>query len=318
MRRPIAVLVVAAAAAAGSLSASATTTHPAGAPNSIAVNGTPLAIASGYGSLWVAGHDATVLYRIDPATGRIRARIGEGTNACGPLGVAFNRIWIGHCDTGNTDAVVDARTNRVVGRVNGLAFGFGFASAWVDAQQQNPTVLNRIDPRTFRVLDRIQVGSGTRDAVSAGGFMWNVNSDEGTLSQISPSSNRVVRTIRYGGSGSSYGIVAAGKIWILDVADNAVYTVAPHTQAVRKLPIRLSFSSDFDDPYMVVAGGRVWFLSANEGFDVKGLVAVDASSGRIVRRVNVPSGFGPYFAVVANSVWGAQPMQDRVLRIPLS
>jgi streptogramin lyase len=319
MRRIFVLVAIAVAAAAASVGASATATRDTRVPKRIAVPGTPLAIASGYGSLWVAGHDGTTLYRINPKTGRIRARIGEGTNACGPLGIGFGRVWIGHCDTGPTDAVVSARANRLVGRVKGLAFGFGFGSAWVDAQQQNPALLNRIDPKNLRVLDRIQVGEGAQNVLSVDGFVWSVNAD-GTLSQINPSSNRLVATTRYGGTGSAYGVVAAGRIWILDTGDNHLYKFNPRTRAVTRVRVRLNFSSDFGDPYIAVTGRRIWFATHNPRVVAGGvdrLVEFNADTGKVLRRRRLPFGFGPYFAVIRHSLWGSLPGEDVVLRIPL-
>ena len=124
MRRSVVLLALAVATAAASVNAAATASSAGKVPKRIQVPGTPLAIAAGYRSLWVAGHDGTTLYRINPLTGRIRARIGEGTNACGPLGIAYGRVWMGHCDTGTTDAVVSIRSNRLVGRVP-LTVGLG-------------------------------------------------------------------------------------------------------------------------------------------------------------------------------------------------
>lgn len=319
MRRSIVLIAIVVVAAAASVVASAMATRKV--PKRIEVPGTPLAIASGHGSLWVAGHDGTTLYRINPRTGRIRARIAEGTNACGPLGIAYGRVWIGHCDTGTTDAVVSVRSNRLVGRVKALAygFGFGFGSAWVDAPQQNPSILNRLDPENLRVLDRIQVGDGIGNAVGVAGFMWCVNTD-GTLSQIQPDSNRVVATIRYGGGGPAYGVVAAGKIWILDEGDNALYKFDPRNRSVAKLPVRLSFSLDFGDPYIAVAGRRIWFATHNPrvaGGGIDRLAEISAETGRVLRRLRLPFGFGPYFAIIHHSLWGALPGEDLVVRIPL-
>jgi hypothetical protein len=319
MRPNIILLALAVVIAVASVSGAATAARSKTVPKRISVPGTPLAIASGYGSLWVAGHDGTTLYRINSRTGRIQARIGEGTNACGPLGIGFGRVWIGHCDTGPTDAVVGAGTDRLVGRVKGLAFGFGFGSAWVDAQQQNPSLLNRVDPKNLRVVDRIQTGDGAENIVTVDGFVWSVNAD-GTLSQINPSSNRLVATIRYGAPGSAHGVVAAGKVWILDVGANHLYRFDPRTRTVKKARVRLNFSSDFDDPYIAVTGRRIWLATHNPrvvGGGIDRLVEFDAGTGKIIRHLRLPSGFGPYFAVIRHSLWGSLPEEDVVLRIPL-
>ena len=41
------------------------------------------------------------------------------------------------------------------------------------------------------------------------------------------------------------------------------------------------------------------------------------TSEKVVKAFAVSSGFGPYFAVTHGSVWGAKPMEDTVVRIPL-
>lgn len=311
MRRALALIAIVAAAAAAAARSSATATGTV--PKRIGVPGLPLAVAAGYDSLWVAGHEGTTLFRIDLRTGRIRARIEEGTNACGPLGIAFGRVWIGHCDTTTTDAVIDAKTNRLVGRVKGLGFGFGFGSAWIDAQQANPSLVNRIDARTLRVHDRLRGECGI--CVSANRFMWIGGG--GTISRIDPRSNRVLETVRYGGNGTAFGIAAAGKIWIQDVGDNALYAFDPRSKKTRKLPVRLSFSSDFGDPYIAVAGTHLWFGTHNLEGHVDRLAEMDTTSGKVVRRLRVPSDFGPYFAVVNGSLWGSLPEENTVVRIPL-
>jgi streptogramin lyase len=204
--------------------------------------------------------------------------------------------------------------------VKGLAFGFGFGSAWVDAEQQNPSLLNRVDPKNLRILDRIQVGDGAQNVVSVGGFVWSVNAD-GTLSEINPSPNRLVATIRYGAPGPAYGVVAAGKIWILAVGANHLYKFDPRTRAVTRARVRLNFSSDFGDPYIAVTGRRIWFATHNPRVVAGGidrLVELDAATGKLLRRMRLPSGFGPYFAIIRNSLWGALPGEDVVLRIPLT
>jgi hypothetical protein len=130
----------------------------------------------------------------------------------------------------------------------------------------------------------------------------------------------VLDTVRYGGVGSAYGIALAGKIWIQDVGDNAFYAFDPRSKTTRKLPVRLSFSSDFGDPYIAVAGKQIWFATHNPRVVAGGidrLVERNAATGKIVRRMRLPFGFGPYFAIVRHSLWGSLPDEGVVVRIPL-
>ena len=73
----------------------------------------PFAAAAGAGSIWVAHDFERAVWRLDPASMRVRARIGMGERA---RGVAFGRgrVWVA-TETGLR--VVDPEPNRVVSRV---------------------------------------------------------------------------------------------------------------------------------------------------------------------------------------------------------
>jgi streptogramin lyase len=97
------------------------------------------------GSVWVTNYRTEFLWRIDPATGAIAAklRIGGG----GAQGVAFDG-----------------------------------SSLWVAMYNSGEAV--RVDPTSGRVRGRVRVGDKPRGLVIAAGSVWVANSTSGTVSRI--------------------------------------------------------------------------------------------------------------------------------------
>jgi streptogramin lyase len=97
------------------------------------------------GSVWVTNYASEFLWRIDPATGAVAAklRIGGG----GAQGVAFDgsSLWVAMYDLGEA---------------------------------------LRIDPTSGRTLRRVVVGEKPRGLVVAAGSVWVANSTSGTVSRI--------------------------------------------------------------------------------------------------------------------------------------
>ena len=73
--------------------------------------------------------------------------------------------------------------------------------------------IDKFDPRRFRVVRRIHVGSQPYDVAYAAGSVWSSNFGDGTVSRIDPRRGRVVATIRTGGQpgGLRY---ATGSLWV--------------------------------------------------------------------------------------------------------
>lgn len=113
-------------------------------------------VAVGLGSVWAASREA--LYRLDPGTGRIQARIPIPSSAA-TLAIGGGRIWmIAFRETRASERYelieIDPRHERVVahaplaGPVGGMAFGDG--ALWV-GQPSAYVDLLRVDPKTLKV-----------------------------------------------------------------------------------------------------------------------------------------------------------------------
>ena len=159
-RRAVAVAAAAAAAITGVvvLSDRSTELQQGPAPQVSRLQGFH---ASGFvaadGSLWVSEYDLSHVLRIDPQTGRVRARINVGGSP-GTLLAANGVVWIHDWERGRL-IQVDPRTDRVaktlgLDQINGdVAFAAG--ALWTVGDRM---VLQRVDPEAAKVTRRIPLG----------------------------------------------------------------------------------------------------------------------------------------------------------------
>jgi DNA-binding beta-propeller fold protein YncE len=277
----------------------------------------PLAVLSAYGSIWVSTHRATDLYRIDPKTNRIVATIDVGQVSCGLSGSGFGQIWVTPCQDTWTLVRVDARRNRVVGRLHpaSLAIAFGAGSAWFSRQTFGPGVIERVGPNGH-VTVRIRAGSGPATVTFGGGRLWNVNGDDGTLDEINPANNRVVATVPFVPP-QSYGYLLyfANRLWfsggIAGAPGTWIAEYDPKSGKTSTLHIRGSALSQFGDQPAVSGLGSLWVRTSN-----RTVSRIDPRTGRVRATYPAdPDGGGGFAAVADGSLWVANFASDSVWRV---
>ena len=131
-------------------------------------------VVAGAGSVWLASTASGVISRIDPALGRVSARI---TVAPGSNYLAFGHgaLW---AVSGSKNLIqkIDPATNRVIGHTRlGRQPGFlvaGEGAVWV--QEQADGTVARIDPARVTVSGRIKVDTSLNygDIDTGGGKIW--------------------------------------------------------------------------------------------------------------------------------------------------
>jgi YVTN family beta-propeller protein len=138
------------------------------------------------GKLWVAVPNANEIVRIDPATNDLVATLKLPYSPCAFLVADQSGVWSAGGGCADTVGRIDARTKTLTARVAephavGLALAFG--SVWTAVIDSAD--LDRVDPRTGRLIARLHVG-GTPVRLSAGfGSIW-VNDDNGRVLRIRP------------------------------------------------------------------------------------------------------------------------------------
>ncbi len=134
------------------------------------------------GSLWVTDNPDNLVLRVDPANGKVIARIHTqypAAIACGEGG-----IWVSWWDKGIKR--IDPRTNRIVATastpapfVNVLAVGGGYA--W--ASNEAAGTVSKVD-RNGKVVAVYETGDGAHQMSFADGRLWVANQDVGSVTGI--------------------------------------------------------------------------------------------------------------------------------------
>ncbi len=256
----------------------------------IPVGSRPSAVASGFGSVWVANASGGTVSRIDQKTKAVVQTIPVGGS---PAGVAagFGAVWVTDSD-GRRVLRINPATNTIVKTITvgngptGIAVGDG--AVWV-ANTDNDTV-SRIDPDTDEVVREIQVGSRPV-GVGVGESVWVANSGDGTVSRIDPATN-VVTAVVHVGNGPAGIAVGEDGVWVTSNLDGTVSRIDPATAIVTDT------SPVGDGPLGVaIGGGAVWVTNEFDGT----VSRLDAATGRTsaVRVGNAPQAA----AVIGGSLW---------------
>jgi DNA-binding beta-propeller fold protein YncE/tRNA A-37 threonylcarbamoyl transferase component Bud32 len=131
-------------------------------------------IAVGAGGVWVLGDpNDPMLWRIDPATGKLTATIPLPF-APTDVAVGDGAVWVTSA-LANTLARIDPSTNRVTAAIpagkGAGAVAVGGGSVWVADQVGG--AITRIDQRTLRVINTITLNCGFPvDLAVADGVVW--------------------------------------------------------------------------------------------------------------------------------------------------
>jgi hypothetical protein len=118
---------------------------PKGVLAEIMALGGPDGVGIGFGSVWVTSNEGTVLYRIDPTSDTVIAKIDVGHTMCGEPGFGFGRVWGTRlrqrpARAGGSEPATN-RPVRAIAENGGQGVAVGAGSVWAG---------ERIDPRTPR------------------------------------------------------------------------------------------------------------------------------------------------------------------------
>jgi YVTN family beta-propeller protein len=228
---------------------------------SIPIEGKPLSIAIGFGSVWVVDHPGGSVLRLAPGGTAPQATIDVGEN---PSDVAVDDRWVWVTNAGSDDVsridpradVVDA-TIDVDDAPHSIATGHG--AAWVvNFEGQS---VSRIDARTAkRVGTPIELGQRPNDLAVGEGYVWVTDVVNGTLSRIDPQSDRVVGEPVEVGSSPRGVKTGFGYVWVANGGDGTVARVDPKSGSPVGKPARVG-----TDPSDIALGaGSVWTTNAGD------------------------------------------------------
>jgi YVTN family beta-propeller protein len=198
-----------------------------------------------------------------------------------PLGVADATFGLSRADRGSGRR----ETIRVGPGPRQLVAGFG--GVWVTSFRQS--TVQRIDPATNEVTDRIPVGKQGFGIVTSGDSVW-VSTQKGTVARIDPESRTVTATLSVGTQGGSI-VGAEGFVWV-NSGRNVVQIDPVTNRATRRLGL-----GDFVGRDLAYGAGSLWVTSTNDE-----LLRVDLSTGqsRLIEDVDATS-----VTVAGDLVWAS-------------
>ena len=210
-------------------------------------------VAYGFGTLWtVGGKVRTVhfpdgsfsssyasLVRVDPATGRVVADLPIQAELAdvADIQVGEGSVWVATYRIGSSGKEslvlvrVDPEQNRVVdtldlGRISLDHVIVALGSVWLTVGTEGEHgYLLRIDPRSDRIVARIPVGESPSGIAVSPGAVWVTTPDNGTLSKIDPTTDRLIGTPVSMGDMPVGALYAYGALWVADNQDNTVVRI---------------------------------------------------------------------------------------------
>jgi streptogramin lyase len=141
-------------------------------------------------SVWVAGKRPYSVQHIDPIANRIVAKIPLPGEACSGLSFGFGSVWVPICGKEPALVRVDVHENAVIATLPlpSVAPEGGIAtstdSVWLATDKQG--TLNRIDPTTNSVRQRIPIPPDSYNPVFSDGIVWITGVESGYLQPWMP------------------------------------------------------------------------------------------------------------------------------------
>ena len=244
------------------------------------------------------------------APGRVVDRIEVGGQPCGVTDTV-GAVWV-------SDAK-KARLLRIApgsGKVDVVArldpspceITVAFGSLWVVTQSGR---LDRVDPKTGHVTARIKVGAASYQAVATPGMLWVSNRNDGTLSQVDPRTDKVVRTVRLDGVQPGGMVYAGGSLWVGDdtTGDTEVLRIDTRTRHITKV------TAGSRPAYLTATTGAIWVSNVSDGT----VSRIDIATNRQTSTLEV--GLSPVNLEAGHhgeDVWVPDDVGNRVVRIDVN
>ncbi len=188
----------------------------------------------------------------------------------------------------NTNTGKRAKSVRLRGPV--IAVRSGFGSIWaLDG------TLNRLNPKTGRVLKRIPLGVyAAYNIWIGGGSVWVADDRGGRVVRVSPRTNRVVARIAAGDGPASMAFDGNNTAWVINHRDTTIDRIDLATNRSTKLT---TLGGDRAPERMVWVDGSLWVTG--RGTD---LLQVRPATGAIQRTIEI-GGSGIDVVASGNELW---------------
>jgi streptogramin lyase len=230
-------------------------------------------------AVWVASTKPYAVLRIDPATNKIVATVKVSGEACSGLAFGFGSIWVPICGEKPELVRIDGAKNTVSGTLPIApaapegSIATSEDSVWI-VTDKNGT-LNRIDPSTNSVRQRISIPPDSYNPVFSNGIVWITGVESSVLTAVDADSGKVLESVAVGLK-PRFLAAGGGSIWTLNQGDGTVSRVNERNRKVTAT-IRVGIPG---------AGGDIGYGGESVWPTVFGvpLTRVDASTNKVFRQ----------------------------------
>ena len=225
-------------------------------------NGEAYLVAVGEGSVWATNPAENAVYRVDPTSLQVTARIQVGPDPWGvAVGAGHTWVAIHHGTEHGALERIDPKTNRVDGRVPfGPAHqGPGHVTTtrdavWVAVDGDN--VVARVDPVTLEVTNRIPVKGACGSITAVGRAVWISGRICGSGVTRIDTDKRVAGRV-VGLDGLTLGVAAdAHSVWVASALNAHLALLVRVDADAQKVRDRLAF--DHGLAGVALGFGSVW------------------------------------------------------------
>ena len=181
-------------------------------------------------------------------------------------------------------------SRRLDGQVTAVAVGLG--SLWA---LDTGSTLYRLDPKTGKVVRRIQTGaSAAYNIWIGGGSVWVADDRGGTVLRISPATNRVIARIPVG-DGPADMVFSGSRAWVVTHRDNTIYGIDLGRNRAQRLAT-IEDANAAAERFALLAGS-LWVT----GRGVQ-LVELDPATGEVRRTLGI-GGTGIDVVAAGGALW---------------
>jgi virginiamycin B lyase len=260
-------------------------------------------------AVWLATTKPYSVVRIDPATDRISARVSLPGEACSGLAAGFGSIWVPVCGKKPALLRVDAKRNRISAVVPVASAGpeGGIAasddSVWIISDSRG--TLNRVDPISNEVVQRIVIPPGSFNPLFSDGIVWITGFETNVLTAVDASTGELLSSISVGPK-PRFLTAGGGSVWTLNQGDGTVSRVDERTKKLVATIVAGIPGHGGDIDY---GADSVWATV----MDVP-LTRIDARTDKVVRQWSGAG--GDSVRVGHGSVWLTDYRRGVVWRLP--
>ena len=194
------------------------------------------AMTMAFGSLWVGNCKGGEVYRIDPKTAQVIAKIPAGIGPSGELNVVAGAgsVWAPDQKAGIVSRI-DPETNAVIARIvvarDTSYLAFGFDALW--AVSGTAQSIQRVDPVTDTASPMIPLGKTPGFLAAGEGAVWVQEQGDGTVAKIDPATLSVTGRTKVGDN-LKWGDIdtGAGMVWLRTTDDQTFVAIDAASGAV--------------------------------------------------------------------------------------